>query len=62
MKMKEIMDTIASLAQSQGYYGRLLRTIRECQQKDPAAYARLTNELEAQNFRDPVDLILYIEG
>lgn len=62
MKMKEIMDTIASLAQSQGFYGRLLRSIRECQQNDPDAYARLTNELEAQNFRDPVDLILYIEG
>lgn len=62
MKMKEIMDTITSLAQSQGYYGRLLRAIRECQQNDPTAYARLTNELEAQNFRDPVDLILYIEG
>ena len=62
MKMNEIMDTIASLAQSQGFYGRLLRSLRDCQQNDPPAYARLTNELEAQNFRDPVDLILYLEG
>ena len=62
MKMNEIMDTIASLAQSQGFYGRLLRSLRDCQKNDPTAYTCLANELEAQNFRDPVDLILYLEG
>ena len=52
MNKDEILNTIKSLAKSQGFYGRLLE--------------QLNNEtleyLEEQGFKDPVDLILFLEG
>lgn len=61
MKMNAIMDTIKELSQSQGFYGRLLANILAIKEKSPSAYDLLTEELEGQNFKDPVDMILYFE-
>lgn len=52
MNRTEIEALFRDLARSQGSYGRLLENITE------EGYAFL----EAQNFTDPVDLILYLEG
>ena len=54
MNEKQILETIASLAKSQGFYGRLLRDLEG---NDEAMEL-----LVAQNFQDPVDLVLFIEG
>ena len=54
MSGKEILDTIKSLAQSQGFYGRLLEQIQD---NDEAL-----EYLEQQNFKDSLDLILFLEG
>lgn len=59
MKEKEILETFRQLARSQGFYGRLLVTIEDMSEDD---YRELFDILEAQNFNDPVDLILYLEG
>lgn len=61
MNREEIMAVIRSLASSQGSYGRLLRRIEELKENDPDKYETVMAELEAQNFKDAVDLILYIE-
>lgn len=61
MKMNEILDTIRALARSQGFYGRLLRAILECKESDPDAYEAYAAHLEAQNFRDPIDMVLFFE-
>lgn len=43
---------------SQGFYGRLLRDMEANEE-----FAEdVLSELEAQNFGDAVDLVLYIEG
>lgn len=62
MKEREILDTFERLAQSQGSYGRMLRDLEETKKTDPEAYKETMELLEAQNFKDSVDLIMYVEG
>ena len=58
MDRKAIRGTFEMLAQSQGFYGRLLRNIDEMDEEDRE---KVWSDLESQNFKDAVDLILYIE-
>lgn len=59
MNREEIREVFKQLAMSQGFYGRLLRQIDEA---DEEARENFWKDLEDQNFKDSVDLILYIEG
>ena len=54
MNRDDILAAIKSLAHSQGSYGRLYEAIKD--NDDALEY------LEEQNFSDPVDLILFLEG
>ena len=58
MKREQILETIRSLAMSQGLYGRLYNDLMS----NPEYCEEAMAFLEAQNFKDPVDLILCIEG
>lgn len=58
MKREEIMETIKTLASSQGLYSRLYRDLMAL---DEDEYNEVMTELESQNFKDGVDLIMYIE-
>ena len=62
MKINEIRQTIKQLAQSQGFYGRLDRSLSELQEEYIDRYEQVAAELESQNFKDAVDLILYLGG
>ena len=53
MKRERILEIISDLSKSQGLYGRLLRDI----ELDPT----ILDTLEEQNFKDSLDLILFIE-
>ena len=59
MDRDDIMRTIRMLARSQGFYGRLLRDIEEM--NDDAREDFFT-ELEDQNFKDSVDMVLFFES
>ena len=59
MKREEIMETIKTLASSQGLYSRLYRDLMAL---DEDEYNEVMTELESQNFKDAVDLIMFIEG
>ena len=59
MKRDEILGVFQSLARSQGMYGRILRLIDRMTDEEREV---MWQELEAQNFEDAVDLVLYIEG
>jgi hypothetical protein len=59
MKREEIMETIKSLASSQGLYSRLYRDLMEL---DEDEYDEVMTELESQNFKDGVDLVMFIES
>lgn len=54
MNKKQILNHIATLAQSQGAYERLLKELNENEE--------LLEYFEKQNFNDVVDLIMFIEG
>lgn len=59
MDKLKIMEVITKLAMSNGFYGRLLANIRELPDEEREA---MLDKLEQQNFKDEVDLVLYLEG
>ena len=61
MKRNDILNAIQELAYSQGFYGRLLRSIMELKSENEDSYEMLMQELEEQNFNDRVDMVLYFE-
>ena len=61
MKMNDIMNVIVDLSFSQGFYGRLYRDIMELKSNSPSDYDLLVEELEGQNFKDALDVVLYFE-
>ena len=61
MEMKDIMNTIRGLACSQGFYTRLYNDLCDIQNHDPERFAELSDELEAQEFHSPLDVVLYFE-
>jgi hypothetical protein len=62
MKWDDIINVFRELAGSQGFYGRLLRDLEALKETDPDRYADAVSEFEAQNFRDAVDVVLYVES
>ena len=58
MNRQQILDAFRSLAKGQGFYGRLLEYINSMDEGERDTY--LLN-LERQNFKDAVDLALYLE-
>ena len=59
MQKSQVLETFKTLAMSQGFYGRLLRDIEEAE----SAGEDLTEFYDQfKNCKDPVDVILTIEG
>lgn len=52
------METIRTLAHSQGFYGRLLAQIESL---DKDSLAEFTSVMDSQNFKDSVDVVLFFE-
>lgn len=61
MDRDAILGAIKELSFSQGFYGRLLRSIEELAEYDPDRYEEFMEMLEAQNFGDTVDMVLFFE-
>lgn len=60
--MELFLETIKTLAPSQGFYGRLLAQVEELKEEDPVAYEELTDEMNKQNFTDTLDVIFFLES
>lgn len=61
MDIDDIMNEIANLACSQGFYGRLYRDLCEVRDNNADEWQRVVNDLEAQHFRTALDMVLYFE-
>ena len=61
MKINDIMNTIKTLSASQGFYGRLLAQLEDIKENDVERWELIKNELEAQNFTEPLDVVFYFE-
>ena len=59
MKFEQLLGLIETLSHSQGFYGRLLQTIREL---DNDSLEELKELWESKNFKDEIDFIMYLEG
>ena len=58
----DVIDIIDTLSYSQGFYGRLLRDIYELKKYEPEMFAMFVDEIESQNFRTALDVVMYFEG
>lgn len=59
MKREEIENLMQTLAMSQGFYGRLLNDIYSAPEDEQE---RFWENMEAQNFGDGVDVVLFFES
>ena len=59
MKRDEIEQLFISLAKSQGLYGRILNVINN--EMDADDLETFWQNLESQNFKDSIDVIMFIE-
>lgn len=60
--IEEVVDVIEMLAESQGFYGRLLEEILYIEENDPLKYEIFKNVIERQEFKNPVDVVMFFEG
>ena len=60
--IEEVVDVIEMLADSQGFYGRLLDEILYIEENETDAYEVFKGFIEKQEFKDPVDVVLFFEG
>ena len=58
----DVIDIIYNLSYSQGFYGRLLRDIGELKKYEPEHFEMFVEEIESQNFRTALDVVMYFEG
>ena len=62
MNREQIMEAIRQLAHSQGSYGRFYRDLCEMREEDPDRFEEAMTMLEDENFKDAVDLVMYLES
>ena len=60
--IEDVVDVIEMLADSQGFYGRLLEEILYIEENKPDQYEVFKGFIEKQEFKNPVDVILFFEG
>lgn len=59
--IEQVVDVIEMLADSQGFYGRLLEEILYIEENEPQKYEVFKEIIEKQNFQDAVDVVLFFE-
>lgn len=62
LDFNDVIDIIHNLSYSQGFYGRLLRDIAELKKYEPEHFEMFVEEIESQNFRTALDVVMYFEG
>lgn len=61
-EFNDVINILIELSYSQGFYGRLLRDIYELKKYEPEMFAMFVDEIESQNFRTALDVVMYFEG
>ena len=59
--IEQVVDVIEMLSYSQGFYGRLLDEIMYIEENEPKKYEVFKQIIEKQEFKDPVDVVLFFE-
>lgn len=58
----KVLEVIERLSHSQGFYSRLLENILYLKDNEPDTYEQWKEEMEKQEFKDPLDIVLYFES
>lgn len=61
MDVYQVIGWIKMLAQSQGFYGRLLDEIMYIKDYEPDEFEVFKDLIEQQEFKNPVDVVLFFE-
>ena len=61
MNVLQVIDVIRDLAHSQGFYSRMYQRILEMYGTEPESFESFRREVEAQNFKDPLDVVMFFE-
>lgn len=56
-----VIEVVEMLSHSQGFYGRLLQEIKYIQEYEPEKFETFKEVIEAQEFTNPVDVVLFFE-
>ena len=60
--VEQCVEVIKNLAQSQGFYSRLYANILDTKENYPEAWEDFKEVMESQNFKDPVDIVMFFES
>ena len=59
--IEDVVNVIEMLADSQGFYGRLLEEILYIEENNPDQYEVFKGFIEKQEFQHPVDVVMFFE-
>lgn len=59
--VEQVIEVIEMLSHSQGFYGRLLEEIMYIEVNEPDKFETFKELVEEQEFKDPVDVVLFFE-
>ena len=59
--IEQVVDVIEMLSYSQGFYGRLLDEILYIEENDPIKFEVFKTVIEKQEFKNPVDVVMFFE-
>lgn len=62
MDIEEVVEVIEMLSYSQGFYEELLEEILFIEENESEQYEVLRDAIEKQEFKDPVDVVIFFEG
>lgn len=59
--VEKVIEVVQMLSRSQGFYGRLLEEIMYIKEYEPEQFETFKEVIEEQEFKDPVDVVLFFE-
>ena len=59
--IEQVVEVIEMLADSQGFYGRLLEEILYVEENKPEQFELFKYIIEKQEFKNPVDVVMFFE-
>ena len=60
--VEQVIEVVEMMAQSQGFYGRLLRDIQYMQEFEKDKFEEFKELIELMGFENPVDVVMFFEG
>ena len=59
---EDVLNVIMEMSHCQGFYNRLLESIYDLMENDPDKFDAFVEQIEAEEFRSPVQVVLYFEA